>query len=144
MLLELALLETAAKSNLPRIATFLTPIKSRLLPHRIKIVECCWRLWPWPGILAIKLRFVLTSLILQTLLFAEFGFLGDIVKTFKQTALSWGKLPKLLYFFLDFLISFIIRFIYLISKLDSNQQLFRCKLNILPLNYSNIFNSVFK
>jgi len=101
---EVLRLLTPSRSSLPRIATLLTPIRSRAWPALIKIVECCCKLWPSPGILTFKLiRLPIrktATLAIRRL--AEFGFLGDIVVNLRQTARRCGFPSKAT--FLGFLI----------------------------------------
>lgn len=79
-----------AKSNLPRIILYLTPGRSLARPPRINTWPCFCRLWPIPGICAVIRARGLKNLTLAIRLLAEFGFLGDITKTRRQTPLRWG------------------------------------------------------
>src|SRR5919197_5058415 len=63
---------------------YLTDGRSLTLPPRTSTTECSWRLWPIPGMYAVtSIWFVSrTRAILRR---AEFGFLGVIVRTWRQT-----------------------------------------------------------
>ena len=80
------------------------PIRSFVRPPLINKNECCCKLCFSPMILTVKILLFCKSLTLATRLFAEFGFLGEIVKIFKQTAFFCGFCSRLkLRFFLYFL-----------------------------------------
>merc|ERR1711966_153651 len=55
-------------------------------------VECCCKLCDSPQILAVNLTLLIVNRALITRRLAEFGFLGDIVKTRKQIAFFCGDL----------------------------------------------------
>lgn len=72
-----------AASKAPRWILYRTPGQSRWWPPFIRTDEYFWILWPWPCIYAVtKRKFVKRTL--ATLRNAEFGFLGDMINTFKQ------------------------------------------------------------
>lgn len=74
---------------MPLIATFLTAMRSLGLPVRMSILECCCKLCPSPGILTL-IGLLFNIFAFATRLLAEFGFLGDIVSSFKQMAFLCG------------------------------------------------------
>jgi hypothetical protein len=70
--------KTGSLSFLPLMILYKTPGRSRTLPPRTKTLLCSWRLWPMPGIWAMRyLRLV--RRILATFQIPELGFLGVVV-----------------------------------------------------------------
>src|SRR3954466_12238009 len=75
---------TPAASRVPRMMWYFTDGRSFTRPPRTRTTERSWRLWPIPGMEAVtsiwfdsRTRAILRS--------AEFGFLGVIVRTWRQT-----------------------------------------------------------
>src|SRR6185295_1370414 len=75
---------TPAASRVPRMMWYLTDGRSLTRPPRTSTTECSWRLWPMPGMYAVTSIWLVrrTRAILRS---AEFGFLGVIVRTWRQT-----------------------------------------------------------
>src|SRR5215213_8911155 len=75
---------TPAASRVPRMMWYLTDGRSFTRPPRTSTTECSWRLCPIPGMYAVTSIWLVrrTRAILRR---AEFGFLGVIVRTCRQT-----------------------------------------------------------
>src|SRR5947208_3292526 len=75
---------TPRVSRAPRTMWYRTPGKSRTRPPRTRTIECSCRLCSSPGMYAV-ISLPLESRTRATLRSAEFGFLGVIVLTWRQT-----------------------------------------------------------
>ncbi|KRY37358.1 hypothetical protein T01_1559 [Trichinella spiralis] len=80
---------TGAQSSFPRITRILTPIKSGFRPPSTKTWLCSCKLCPSPGIQA-TVSLPLVSRTSTHFRFAEFGFFGFLINTFKTTPLICG------------------------------------------------------
>jgi hypothetical protein len=66
-----------------------TPGKSLTRPPRTSTIECSCKLWPSPGMYTVA-SFPFESRTRAIFRKAEFGFLGVMVRTWRQTPRFWG------------------------------------------------------
>jgi hypothetical protein len=91
--LEVILLATPAKSNVPLTKWYLIPGVSCTLPPLTNTILCSDKLWPSPGINA-EMTFPLDNLTLQHFRNAELGFFGLTIITLNTTPFLKGEFCK--------------------------------------------------
>lgn len=81
---------TCVKSYFPRTHLSLTPGRSCTLPPLTSTTLCSWRLWPSPGTYAVT-SLPLLNRTRTHFRFAEFGFLGFLIRVLKTTPRRNGR-----------------------------------------------------